>query len=302
MSLLRANADDLMHVGFDEILFLRWKELGPVYPQIFNIKSSKRKYQKSSGFSGFGTLTEKGEGENMDSDSPIQGYDTTFTHRTYALYARVTMELQEDDQYDIIRRLPSALADATYRTIESYAAEVFNNAFTAAGRYLTGGDGKYLCATDHPLTGGGTQANKPATDADLSLTSIEAGLTAMRKIKGDRGEHLSLVPKVLLIPPDSERLAFELLKSSGRPDTSNRVDNWLATKGLQVISWDFLSDTDCWFLLTDKSQHELTFYNRKDNETDSERDFKTKDFMYSVLNRFSAGWLDYKGVYGSAGG
>lgn len=118
----------------------------------------------------------------------------------------------------------------------------------------------------------------------------------MRLTVGDRNELLNIEPKYLLVPPQLERTAWELLRSAGRPDTANRADNWLSTQGLQLIVWNRLTDSDAFFLLSDKAQHGLVFYNRQELETDSDRDFNTKDFLYSVLTRFSVGWTDFRGV------
>lgn len=303
MTLLRANADDLLHVGLDEVLFKKYKEINPVYTQIFDIRSSDRKYEKITGFSGFGSLVNKLEGEVISYDNPYQGYDTTFTHLTYGLAFRVTMEMQQDDLYDVIKRMPAALAETVQRFKDASCAKVFNNAFTdlsSATDFQAGGDGLVLCSTAHTQTGGGDYPNT-ITAADLSVTSLEEALYTMRLTEGDRGELLDLNPKYLLIPPQLERVAYELLKSSGRPDTANRADNWLSTQGLQILVWNRLTDADTWFLLTEKSRHNLIFYNRMELETDSDRDFNTKDHIYSVITRYSVGWSDWRGVFGVAG-
>lgn len=301
MVLLRANADDLLSVGLDEVLFKKYKEINPTYTQIFDIRSSDRKYEKITGFSGFGSLVNKLEGEVVSYDDPYQGYDTTFTHLTYGLAFRVTMEMQQDDLYDVIKRMPASLAETVQRYKDTAAASILNDAFLdTASDFMSGMDGKVLCATDHPLAGGGTYANT-ITAADLSVTSLEEALYTMRLTVGDRNELIDLQPKYLVIPPQFERVAYELLKSSGRPDTTNRADNWLNTQGLQVIVWNRLSDADTWFLLSEKSRHNLIFYNRMELETDSDRDFNTKDHVYSVITRFSIGWADWRGVFGVAG-
>ena len=301
MTLLRANGDDLMHVGLDEVLFQKWSEKKFIYSELFDVRGSEKKYEKVSGFSGFGMLVQKNEGSDLTPEDPTQGYDTTFTHVAYGLYARVTKEMQDDDQYDVIKRLPGALSDAAGRTKEYFGASLFNNAFTAAGTYLSGGDGEYLGSLSHPLTGGGTCQNILTTAADLGVSSLEEALYTLRLTKGDQSEDLALEPKILIVPPQLERTAWELVQSVGRPDTANRADNWLKTQNLQIIVWSKLTDSDAWFLLTDKAQHGLVYYNRIDLETDSDRDFKSKDFMYSVYTRFSLGWTDWRGFFGTPG-
>ena len=301
-TLLRANADDLLHVGLDEVLFMKYKEQKPVYAQIFDIRGSDRKNEDISGFSGFGTLINKPEGTPLAYDDPYQGYKTTFTHLSYGLGFRVTYEMQHDDLYDVIKRMPSALADTVVRFKDTACANVFNNGFSVTGTsFMSGMDGQDLFALSHPLSGGGTYQNLLTTAADLSVSSLEEALYTMRLTVGDRNELLDLNPKILLVPPQLERTAFELLKSSGRPDTANRADNWLNTQGLQMIVWNRLTDTNAWFLLTDKAYHNLLYYNRQELETDSDRDFNTKDLLYSVMTRFSVGWADWRGVFGTPG-
>ena len=299
--LLRANADDLLHVGLDEVLFQKWSEKKFIYADLFDVRGSDAKYEKVTGFAGFGMLVQKNEGSDLTPDDPIQGYDTTFTHVGYGLYARVTKEMQDDDQYDVIRKLPGALSNSVGRTKEYYGAYIFNNMFTAASPHTSGGDGQYLGATSHPLTGGGTYQNILSSAADLGISSLEEALYTLRLTQGDRGEVLELEPKYLVVPPQLERVGWELLQSVGRPDTANRADNWMKTQNLTLIVWSKLTDSDAWFLLTDKSQHGLVFYNRLDLETDSDRDFKSKDFMYSVFTRFSVGWTDWRGIFGTPG-
>jgi phage major head subunit gpT-like protein len=228
-----------------------------------------------------------------------------FTHLTYGLAFRVTMEMQQDDLYDVIRRMPASLADTVVRFKDTQCANIFNNAFTtptsATLPWQTGMDGYSLCYASHPLTGGGTYQNVLSTAADLSVTSLETALYTFRLTVGDRNELLDLEPKVLLIPPQLERTAFELLKSSGRPDTANRADNWLPSQGLQMVVWNRLSSSTAWYLLTEKAMHNLIYYNRLELETDTDRDFNTKDTVYSVVSRFSVGWADWRGVFGTPG-
>jgi hypothetical protein len=300
-TLLRANADDLLHVGLDEVLFMKYKEKKPVYAEIFDVRGSDRKSEEVSGFSGFSSLVNKPEGTAITYDDPYQGYKTTLTHLTQGLAFRVTKEMQDDDLYNVIKRMPAALADTVVRFKDVSGAAVFNGGFAGTGTtYMTGMDGQPLFSASHPLTGGGTYPNI-ITAADLSVSSLDEALYTMRLTVGDRNELLDLDPKILLVAPQNERNAYELVHSSGRPDTANRADNWVATQGLKVVVWNRLTDSDAWFLLTSKDQHNLVWFNRQDLETDSDRDFNTKDLLYSVTTRFSVGWVDFRGVFASAG-
>jgi phage major head subunit gpT-like protein len=212
------------------------------------------------------------------------------------------MEMQNDDLYDVIKRMPSALAETVVRYKDTQCANILNNGFTGTGStWMTGMDGQALFSASHPLTGGGTYQNILSTAADLSVTSLETALYTFRLTVGDRNELLDLNPRYLIIPPQLERTAYELVKSSGRPDTANRADNWLNTQNLVILVWHRLSSSTAWYLASEKSQHNLVYYNRMELETDSDRDFNTKDFLYSVVTRFSVGWPDWRGVFGTPG-
>lgn len=302
--LVRANADGLLHEGLQEVLFEKYKEANPIYKQIFNIVNSKKKYEKDMGFSGYGSLIEKPEATPLSDDDPIQGYSSTLTHKAFGLKSRITKEMNDDDQYSVIAKMPKALAKATVRTLETFSANVFNQGFTAFGSFLTGGDGQFLFSTAHPLTGGGVQSNRLSTPADLSITSFEEALYLLRKTRGDRGEFLALQPKHLLFPPELSMIASEILESSLRPDTADNAKNWAANQGIKAVSgtgWVYLTDPDAWFILTDKDEHNLKFIMRNELETDSWRDHDTKDFLFSVFTRFSVGYSDFRGIFGTEG-
>jgi len=304
MALLRANADDLLHEGLKQVLFQKYEEAKPIWKSIFNTGTSKKKYESGSGFSGFGMLVEKDESTGFSNDDPILGYDTKFTHKAFGLETSITKEMMDDDQYNVIKRIPGAFAKSAVRTEETYAANIFNNGFVAGGTFLTGGDGKALFAIDHPLTGGGTQSNKLSTAAALSVTSFEEAMYKLRRTTGDRGEFLALEPKGLLIPPELSREGTELLKSTLRPDTGDNPINWAAQQGISLVSptgWVYLTSPTAWFILTDKDEHNLEFIMRNPLEDDAWRDHHTKDFLFSVYERFSVGFWDFRGVFGTEG-
>jgi len=146
----RANFGDLLEPGFRQIFFDQFAALPTVYDKIFKVGSSTKQDEKDSSVSGFGQLVQTSEGAPITYEDPIQGYDKTYTHLKYAKGFKITREMYEDDQYGVMSKMPKALAKATTRTVETKSADIFDNAFTSG----TGGDGKYLCATDHPRTDG----------------------------------------------------------------------------------------------------------------------------------------------------
>jgi hypothetical protein len=305
MATIRTDIKELLKEGLKQVLFGKYKEAKPLWKEIFNSSTSKKEREETVGFSGFGLLVEKPERTALTADDPIQGHKTTLTHKAFGLKAAISYEARDDDQYNIIKRIPEALATTTIRTEETYAARVFNNGFTTAGAgFLTGGDGKPLFATDHPLTKGGTYKNKLSTPAALTVTSFEEMMYMIRKTVGDEGTILQLQPKGLLVPCELSREATELLKSSSRPDVADGAINWAEQQGVSLISpsgWAYLTSPTAWFLICSKDEHNLEFITRNSLKEDVWEDHDTKDILFSVYIRFSVGFWDWRGVAGTEG-
>ncbi len=295
MTAQRSDFGDLLAPGFREVFFNRFKLNGDEYPQIVNVLTSDRQYEKDSGISGFGTVPEKEEGIGIVYDDPIQGYDKTYTHKTYGLGFRVTREMYEDDLYSKMSKMPKALGASMKYSIEVDQANLYNNAFSSS---YTGGDGKELCATDHPLLGGGTEQNELSTSADLSASTLEQAFIDIAATTDDRGLILALTPRKLLYNPSNDWTVKKLLGSSQTPEDANNSVN--PAKGiLTPVMNHYLTDTDAWFILCD--DHAVNMFFRRRPEFDRENDFDTEDAKFKATARWSNGFSEWRGVYGSPG-
>lgn len=301
MTVIRANFSDLNNANFYRIAFEGYKDHPMVYDQIFNVKDSKRATEYISAVSGLAMPTAKAEGDDMGYDSPIQLYDGSVSHTTYAQGVRITREALEDDEYDILgERLFRALGRGFNQRVETSAAAVFNNGFTT----FTGPDGVALFSTQHPKNPNEATtyiSNRAATDADLSTTSLKAALTAFENQTDERGLKFNQTAKILLVPADLKWTAQEILSSALEPYVAENTKNVL-NNSLRLIVWPFLTDADTWFLLGDKSDHNLNFFWRRKFNVKKDSDFDTDDAKYGASMRFSTyvekGWL---GTYGVAG-
>lgn len=296
----------LLDPSFRTIFNATEKDFPSQLASIFNVQSSDKAYEKDTSVSGLGKLVQKSEGDSIVFEKPNPGYPTIYTHLSFAKGEIITYEMYDDDLTNIMKKAPARLAKAKMRTREQFAADIFNYGATYGGGGLAafnGGDGKALFATDHPLKSGGTQGNY--TTADLDEDSLETAMVTMRATKDNKGELQMVMPDTLLIPPALEKEARILLESQQRAGTGNNDINPYKGK-LKIVVWDFLgsaaggSDT-AWFLL-DSNQHELNWFNRDDRGVEGpEYDFDTKDAKWSVVARWSAGFSDWRGVYGSKG-
>lgn len=198
MTMARANFGDLLEPILDEVFFEKYKSYSEEYSKIFNVETSKKRRETDSQVTGFGMFATKNEGAAIAYDDAYQGYDTTYTHTTYAKGYRITREMYEDDQYGIMKQFPKACARSAHVTIETAAASILNNAFTSG----TGGDGSYLCADDHALVGGGTEQNELTAPADLTTTSLQEAIYTMEDTRDDRNLILNTKPVMLIVPKE----------------------------------------------------------------------------------------------------
>lgn len=272
---------------------------GNEYQKIFNVLNSTKQTEQDSYESGFGAMPEKPEGVAATYDTIFPGIKETYTHKTYALGYELTEEAIEDNlqTQETFNKLPQALSRSGEETVEITAANIFNNGFSTSGF-----DGTTLFSTSHPKLGGGTQSNRPSTDADLSVTSLTAGLTAIEKFTDERGLKKPTKAVLLVVPTDLWNVAEELLESEYKPYVANNEVNALQKKDLQYFVYHYLTDTDAWFLLAEKGMHMLKFYWRvKPGALRRGSDFDSTNLKHLARMRFSVGYSHHMGTYGTSG-
>lgn len=278
------------------------KELSRIYTDIYNIKTSDRKFERVVSYVPFGDTQTKAEGQSFALDELRQGWTKDFTHTENGLGFQVTQTAMEDDAENVLQRAGDWLAFSGRYVEEGKAANPFNNGFSTE---LTP-DGVSLFNSAHPLKGGGSAKNTPATAADLSATSLTQALVDLQTDQKDQAGHLATpVNKwILYVPPSLEFLADRLLNSVGLPGSSDNDRNPIKSRrSWELIVNPRLTDNDAWFLVaSDKGAHALTFYRRVPITLEPMAiDPNTKDRIFTVRHRFSVGAWDYVGTYGSPG-
>ena len=299
MAMSRANFLSLMEEGLRKVFSMQYKELPTKYQEIYEVVKSKKRQETDQMIDGLGMLDEKPEGEPITYDTFGEGYSKVFLHTAFAKGIRITRELLDDELYGVIAKRVKALARAARYRKEYDHAKLFNNATSTT--YFTGADGLPLLSANHTLSSTpGTTKSNTAGAVDLSATAIEGAFNAMRRFPDNRNMLISLEPSVLLIPPELEWDASEILESSGKPYTTDNEIN--ALKGrLKVITWPFLTDTDAWFVLCSKSEMAPISFDRVPLEFERDGDFDTKDLKVSAYTRYSNGFSDWRWCYGGTG-
>lgn len=288
---LDANLNQMFQDGLES-----W---GEEYAKIFNVLNSTKQSEQDSYESGFGSMPEKTEGAAATYDVILPGIKKTYTNLTYALGYEITEEAIEDNlqTQETFNKLPLALNRSAMETVEVTAFNVFNNGFSTNGF-----DGVPLFSTAHPNLGGGTQANRPTTDADLSVTSLTAALTSVEKFTDERGLKRPTKAVLLVVPVDLWNVAIELINSDYRPYVANNEVNALQEKDLKYFVAHYLTDTDAWILLAEKANHMLKFFWRvRLGALRRGTDFDSTNLKHLARMRFSVGYSHSMGTYGSAG-
>lgn len=274
----------------------------PMYDQIFHVMNSDKAFEKDAALSGIGQLEEVPELGAIPYEDATPGWEVTYVHKKFGKGRMVSQEMIDDEKWNMINKLPKSLALSKARTKEQSAADIFNYGFVAGGGGLarfSGGDAKALFATDHVnRVGTVTQSNKITTP--LSQTSLQAVITAMKKRRDSKNQIIGFNPDTLLVPTDLEFTARVILETAGQTGGNNNDIN--PVKGaLNLIVWPFLTSSTAWFVL-DSQAHELNWFNRKDEGVKGPvYDFDNEAAKWKTTARWSVGFSDWMGVYGSTG-
>jgi hypothetical protein len=271
------------------------------HDKLFEKETSRRNYEEDVLVTSFGYAIQKPEGTGVSYDTQRQGFITRYTHIVYALGFIITREMFEDDLYDVAaKKRAKGLAFSMRQTKEIVAANVYNRAFNSS--YL-GGDGVSLLNTAHPNVVGGTFSNTLAVPADLSEASLEQAVVQIAVFQNDRGLIISAVPESLIIPWNLEFEAHRILKSANRVggdlnDTNALKDLGKFRKGVTLSH--FLTDPDAWFIRTNVLDG-MKYFERRADEFGEDNDFDTENAKFKASGRYSFGWSDPRGLFGSAG-
>ena len=301
MAISRAQLVKELEPGLNALFGMEYDRYDNEHAEIFDTESSDRAFEEEVMLVGFGNAQTKAEGAGVNFDNASEAYTARYTHETVTLAFALTEEAMEDNLYDQLgRRYTRALARSMSHTKQIKAAAVLNNAFSSS---FTGGDGKELCATDHPLGGGGTFRNEFTVAADLNETSLENALIDISQFVDERNMIVALRGMKLIVPPALQFVADRLLESTLRTGTSDNDLNAIKNMGMLPEGYTinhFLTDTDAFFLKTD-APNGFKYFERTPLSTSMEADFDTGNMRYKARERYAFGFSDPRCVFGSPG-
>ena len=301
MAISRAQLLKELLPGLNALFGLEYARYGEEHKEVYETETSERSFEEETKLSGFSAAPVKGEGSAIQYDNAQEAWTTRYNHETIALGFSITEEAIEDNLYDSLSaRYTKGLARAMAYTKQVKAAAVLNNGFNAA---YVGGDGVSLFNTAHPLVNGGTNSNTPTTQVDLNETSLEAAVIQIAAWTDERGLLIAAKPKKMVIPPSLMFVAKRLLDTELRVATNNNDINAIKQMGAIPEGYTvnhFLTDPNAWFLTTDVPNG-MKHFIRTPLANSMDGDFDTGNVRYKSRERYSFGWSDPLGIWGSSG-
>jgi hypothetical protein len=301
MAISRAQLLKELLPGLNALFGLEYARYGEEHKEIFETETSERSFEEETKLSGFSAAPVKNEGSAIAYDNAQEVFTARYNHETIALGFSLTEEAIEDNLYDSLStRYTKALARAMAYTKQTKGAAVLNNGFDSN---YPGGDGQPLFSTSHPLVSGGTNSNTPATAADLNETSLEAAVIQIAGWTDERGLLIAAKPRKLIVPPALMFVATRLLETELRVSTADNDINALKNNGSIPEGYTvnhFLTDSNAWFLTTDVPNG-MKHFVRTPLANSMDGDFDTGNVRYKARERYSFGWSDPLGMYGSPG-
>ena len=301
MAINRAQLVKELVPGLHALFGLEYDRYDAEYEEIFETETSERAFEEEVMLTGFGEAPVKFEGSGVTYDTAQESFTARYSHETIALAFSLTEEAIEDNLYDTLSsRYTRALARSMMTTKNIKGANILNNAFSSS---FVGGDGKELCATDHPTVGNETQRNELSTASDLNETSLEQSLIDIAAFEDERGLKINAQARKLIIPTALQFVADRLLETPGRVGTADNDINALRNMGMVPEGYTvnhYLTDTDAFFLTTDVPDG-LKHFVRSPVATSMEGDFETGNVRYKARERYSFGFSDWRGIFGSPG-
>jgi hypothetical protein len=301
MAISRAQLLKELLPGLNALFGMEYARYGEEHKEIYETETSERSFEEETKLSGFSAAPVKNEGSAISYDNGQEAWTARYNHETIALGFSLTEEAIEDNLYDSLSaRYTKALARAMSYTKQVKAAAVLNNGFSSS---YPGGDGVALFSDAHPLVSGGTNSNEPATAADLNETSLENAVIQIAGWTDERSLLIAAKPRKLIVPPALQFVATRLLETELRVGTNDNDVNAIKNNGSIPEGYainHFLTDTNAWFLTTDVPNG-MKHFVRTPLQQSMDGDFDTGNVRYKSRERYSFGWSDPLGMYGSPG-
>lgn len=293
LSALRPGIHDWWGLGYE-----RYPEQ---FSKLFEILKTSMNYERDVNMYGMGLPKIRPEGAASEFDEMGEGYRYDYVPFILSNATRITHQAIINNQYmQMGEEATKELGNGGREAKEIICANVLNRAFSSSQTFA---DGNQLCYASHSLSGGGTFANVPSVDVDISEAAIEQAVIDIQGYTDDRGKKRRVMPKQLIVHRNDQFEAARILKSDLRVGTADNDLNALKAGGYMpggVFVYQYLTDSDAWFIQTD-CQKGLRLFQREALQFSTKEDFLTDDIMIKFIEQYSVGCTDVMAIYGCQG-
>lgn len=298
------NFPEALWPGIQEWFGNDYTEWSPIWQKLVKEVQSDKQFEKYQGITEFGLAAVKNQGQAIDYQDPYQGFQKEIINVNYAVGTTITYEMMKFDQYNLFQSLPQQLAKSVRRTEETVVHNIINNAFSTAANPATTADSKSLLNSSHVLVAstGTTLSNVPGTASDFSQSALEQAYIDVGRFVDDQNLPIVVMPKMLLVPVEEQHLARKVLETEYEVGSGNNTINPVSTARmpLELVITPYISDTDAWFLRTDREDG-ILFQEVDAVRLKRDNEFDTENLKFAALRFFGVAPVNYLGWYGSAG-
>ena len=285
---------------------------GIKYPELFDVVQSDAAYEQFTSAIGLGELLEKPEGEDLQTDKPLESYTIVCKNTSYGRLVRFSYETIADAKKssNLLMDTVGTWGAKVPITKEKFYAKFFNNGALTAGHAvfnntITGVvtdssgdtiyDGKVFFDSDHPDKVGNTYANYSESNS-LTHANLQTvyNTFANTNNRDERGTIIDLKPTTILFNPSLRFTADVILNSTLLPGSMDSDVNVLRAI-LTPMEWAYLTDTDGWFIGIPKMG--LMATDREDVSLDFWQDETSKDYFASIFTRWGGVVTNWRGFY-----
>lgn len=309
-----SNVNAAFAAGIRRHIGIEYKEDPPVCTKIFHMNTSTSKFEDFQLWENYGPPVRKDPGTPVVFGQARQSFSKRFTHDTWTLGDLIPKENWADDKYGVLHRILPAKGGGMARVFRTnydiQHANVFINTGYVSGTSVAGSfDGVSLFNTAHPISAsntGTTVSNRPSVDVDLSVASYQAAAVNLRtQYEANNYTYLDNEPAQLVVNPALEYVAKQITRSGWYPNTADRNVNYNHEDNVKITTWKYFKKSgatgtnNAWFVTG--QNHELLSFMRAAYEIESDFDIYVLAYVWTADMRFSFGWADWRGVYGSLG-
>lgn len=295
---------DLVDRRITKIFWDKYNELPQHIQKLYRMDTSSDQYETVSSVGAlqdFSPFTGSVAYQSMS-----QGYDVRATHVEFSSGIQIERALYDDDRHGVWEGRPRGLASAAVRTREKHGARLLNNAFSVDTFFYNNSEGVSLCSNTHLTTAPNVSTAvgfDNLTTSALTSVALIAARIQMMNFRDDVGNRVSSMPDDLWIPIDLYDRAYEIMESSGIPDSANNNAN--VNKGAFSImptaaGWNYMTDSNNWFLVDSNYKKEMVvWYDRTPLEFAFAEEIDTLVAKWRAYMRYSCMWHDWRWVLGA---